>query len=242
MKSHFKRPDAAPSYALLRKELAALGEAMKLPERHFPPGRDFIHQGQVSPHAYLLDRGWVCIYHLMPNGNRHIVDFGIPGHIVGLRGLFQNRSDESFEALEPVVAHEVSRASIERASGSVPSLCETLIGEMAWDHGLVTAHLVNSTRREADSRLAHLMLELASRLQLVGLGEPNAFRCPLTQGHLADALGITPLHVSRVLRDLREADLLEFSNNEVRFLNRRRLVDLAEFDDSYLSSRESGVA
>ena len=99
---------------------------------------------------------------------------------------------------------------------------------------MVVEHLVNLGRRDADGRMAHFLLELGSRLALVGMGSQTGYDCPLTQYHLADALGLSPIHVNRVLKQLREAGLITFRHGRVTIHDHSRLVDLAEFDPAYL--------
>jgi CRP-like cAMP-binding protein len=82
--------------------------------------------------------------------------------------------------------------------------------------------------------MAHFLLELGSRLALVGMGGKEGYGCPLTQYHLADALGLSAVHVNRVLRKLRESGLVTFQDGLVTFGDIDRLVDLAEFDPAYL--------
>jgi CRP-like cAMP-binding protein len=82
--------------------------------------------------------------------------------------------------------------------------------------------------------MAHFLLELGSRLTLVGLGDNTGYDCPLTQYHLADALGLSAIHVNRTLRGLREKGLMTFREGRVQFEDRRRLVALAGFDPAYL--------
>ena len=95
-------------------------------------------------------------------------------------------------------------------------------------------HLVGLGRRDAIKRISHFLLELCTRLSLLGLGSTAGYDCPLTQYHLADALGLTSVHVNRVLRDLRQAELVSFRAGRVTFLDYEGLVDLAEFDPTYL--------
>ena len=82
--------------------------------------------------------------------------------------------------------------------------------------------------------MAHFLLELGSRLALVGIGSREGFDCPLTQYHLADTLGLSAVHVNRVLRQLREQGLVTFRDDRVTFHDFGALVELAEFDPAYL--------
>jgi CRP-like cAMP-binding protein len=99
---------------------------------------------------------------------------------------------------------------------------------------MVVEHLVNLGRRNAEERMAHFLLELGSRLSLVGIGDRSGYPCPLTQYHLADALGLSAVHVNRVLRHLREAGLVTFQKGQVTFEDVTRLKELAVFDTAYL--------
>ena len=104
----------------------------------------------------------------------------------------------------------------------------------ARDEAMVVEHLVGLGRRSATKRMAHLFLELGARLHIVGICSKEGFDCPLSQYLLADSLGLTAVHVNRVLRELRERKLLGFSKGHVEFLDFDGLVDLAGFDSDYL--------
>ena len=108
----------------------------------------------------------------------------------------------------------------------------------ARDEAIVAEHLVGMQRRSAAERLAHFLLELSARLSLVGQGTKDGYACPLTQYLLADALGLSAVHVNRVLRELREANLVDFHNGRVNFLDFNALVTLADFDDGYLDQAQ----
>ena len=99
---------------------------------------------------------------------------------------------------------------------------------------MTVEHLVNIGRRSAIQRMAHLILELCERLQLVGLATPNGFDCPLNQHALADALGLSAIHINRVLRQLRERGLVTLSGHRMLIHDSKALRDLAEYNSSYL--------
>ena len=99
---------------------------------------------------------------------------------------------------------------------------------------MVVEHLVGIGRRNALERTAHYLLELGARLKLVGFGDKTGFDCPLTQYHLADALGLSAVHANRVLRTLREDGLVTFQKGRVSFDNFKALSELAGFDPDYL--------
>ncbi len=202
--------------------------------RSFPVGRDMIHQGQTERTAYVLARGWVCSYKLLPGGTRQIVDFQIPGDFLGLRSVLFKTADHNIEPITEVEASEVTKSELTDTFGRSPRLATALLWAASRDEAMVVEHLINLGRRDALQRMAHFMLELGARLMLVGLGTKTGYECPLTQHLLSDALGLSAVHTNRVLRTLREEGLLTFRDGKVVFHDFDGLIALAEFDLSYL--------
>ncbi len=202
--------------------------------RSFVAGRDLVQQGQSDQAAYILSEGWVCSYKIQPDGTRQIVDFQIPGDFLGLRSVLLRTSDHSFEPITDVQAVEVQAGDLLEAFAKSPRLATAILWAASRDEAMVVEHLVDLGRRDADGRMAHFLLELGARLALVGMGHQTGYDCPLTQYHLADALGLSAVHVNRVLRQLREKGLVTFRNGKVMFDDRDRLVEFAGFDPEYL--------
>lgn len=219
--------------ALSDAELAVLA-SLHARRRTFTAGRDLVHQGQSSQAVYILASGWVCSYKIQSDGSRQIVDVQIPGDFLGLRSVLLRTSDHSFEPVTDIEAAEVFMADLLAAFADTPRLATAIFWAASRDEAMVVEHLVNVGHRDADARVAHFLLELASRLALVGMGSGDEYDCPLTQFHLADALGLSAVHVNRVLRQLREAGLVTFRNGRVSIHDHENLVDLAEFDTAYL--------
>jgi CRP-like cAMP-binding protein len=117
----------------------------------------------------------------------------------------------------PVEATEVRACDILDAFASSSRLATAVLWAASRDEAMVVEHLVDLGRRSAEERMGHFLLELGARLQLVGLGDARGFDCPLTQYHLADALGLSAVHVNRVLRHLREEGLVTFQKGRVVF-------------------------
>ena len=202
--------------------------------RRFPAGRDMIHQGQQKQSAFILAEGWVCSYTNMANGSRQIVGFKIPGDFLGLRTVLLRTSDHNVEPVTPVEASEISAADLLNIFEERPRLSTAVLWTASRDEAILVEHLVGLGRRNAAERTAHFLLELAARLKLVGLGTKDAYACPLSQYLMADALGLSSVHVNRVLRELREAGLVTFQNGMVTFHDFDGLVTFADFDRAYL--------
>ncbi|MBI1416908.1 MAG: helix-turn-helix domain-containing protein [Limimaricola sp.] len=219
--------------ALTEAEFAVLAE-LHTRRRTFVADRDVIYEGQSKQSAYILARGWACSYKLLPNGARQIVDFQIPGDFLGLRSVLFRIADHNVEPVTLVEASEVLVSDLIDAFSRTPRLATAVLWAASRDEAMVVEHLVNIGRRDAVERTAHFLLELGARLMLVGLGTKDGYDCPLSQYLLADALGLSAVHVNRSLRQLREKGLLTFRDGKVVFDDFDGLVALADFDQSYL--------
>ncbi|MBR2655579.1 MAG: Crp/Fnr family transcriptional regulator [Loktanella sp.] len=218
---------------LSETELAAL-DRLHGRRKVFAVGRDIVHQGQTAQSAYILAAGWACSYKIQSSGSRQIVDFQIPGDFLGLRSVLFRASDHNIEPVTRVEASEVVAKDLFETFNTTPRLATAVLWAASRDEAMVVEHLVGIGRRDAKERMAHFLLELGARLKLVGLGSVTGYACPLSQYLLADAMGLTAVHVNRVLRELREAGLVTFQQGQVVIHDLDGLVLLADFDKSYL--------
>jgi CRP-like cAMP-binding protein len=202
--------------------------------RTFVAGRDLVHQGRSDQAAYILISGWACSYKLLEDGQRQIVDFQIPGDFLGLRSVVLHISDHSVEPVTDIEVTEVHVSDLMKTFSDTPRLATAVLWAASRDEAMVVEHLINIGRREAEVRVAHFLLELSARLTLVGLGSKAGYACPLTQYLMADALGLSSVHVNRVLRKLREAGLVTFRDGFVTFDDYDRLATFADFEMTYL--------
>lgn len=202
--------------------------------RKFAVGVDMIHEGQTDQSAFVLASGWACSYKMLRSGARQIVNFQIPGDFLGLRSVLFRTSDHNVEPVTQVHASEVRHRDLIEAFSSTPRLATAVLWAASRDEAMVVEHLVDVGRRSATERTAHFMLELGARLRLVGMGEKTGFACPLSQYMLADSLGLSAVHVNRVLRELREEGLMTFQKGRVSFGDYEGMVRMAAFDHTYL--------
>lgn len=219
--------------ALSSEEMCAL-ERLHVRRKKFPAGRDMVHQGQINQSAYILASGWVCSYKILSGGTRQIVDFQIPGDFLGLRSVLFRTADHNVEPVTKVEASEIRANDLLETFSRTPRLATAVLWAASRDEAMVVEHLVGIGRRDAKERTAHFLLELGARLKLVGLGTNLTYDCPLSQNLMADALGLTAVHVNRVLRELREDGLLTFQHGLVTIHDLDGLVRLADFDKAYL--------
>ncbi len=219
--------------AFLPEDKAIL-DALQIRKRVFIKGSDITHEGQSPQSAYILRAGWACSYKLMRNGTRQVINFYVPGDLIGIRRLLLSSADDNLCAVTRVEVGEINVEDLVEAFDGNGRLAMSILWSTLRDEAILVQHLVDVGRRRPIDRVAHFFLELGSRLALLGLGTRSAYQCPLTQSLIADALGLTAVHFNRVLRQLRELKVMTFHEGWVRLLDCQRLERLADFDSSYL--------
>jgi CRP-like cAMP-binding protein len=198
-----------------------------LEEEHEPPLALFV-----------VRRGWAFASKLLPNGGRQVVDFLVAGDMIGGASAFLRSAQQTCEAVTELVLTEIPLDAVRRAARQSPPLLEMLATLLANDRVELTERLVDLGRRESLPRVARLLLELWRRLFIVGVATPSGYACPLSQYLIADAMGLTAIHVNRVLRELRETGLLTFRHGYVKFHDLDRLAQLAGFDLGSVRGRQ----
>ena len=222
---------------LSRAELVCL-EGLLAERVKIKRGKQLTHEGQTGHKVFVLHSGWACSFKILGNGNRQIISFPIAGDCVGLRSVLMRRADHSFSALTDAIVTPLDGTQYLECVTKFPRLGAALLWAASRDETMVVEHLVNIGRRSAIERTAHFLMELAERLNLVGLATEDEFKCPISQFDLADALGLTSIHINRVLRELREKQLLTMSRGIVRIHDLNGLRKLAGFQGGYLNARE----
>ena len=214
-------------------ELAGLA-ALEGQARLVAAGTELVHEREAGQRAFILQQGWAYCYKLLPDGGRQVIDFRVPGDFLGFRSVLLRTADHSAITVTEAVVAELAGQRMLDSFQELPRLGAAMLWAASRDEAMVVEHLVGIGRRNALARTAHLMVELGLRMQLVGLGDAGGFACPLNQYALADALGLTAIHVNRVLRQLRERKLLTFRDGRVEFHDLPRLRQLAGHHGGYL--------
>lgn len=171
-------------------------------------GKQLVQEGQTGHKVFVLQAGWACSYKNLADGGRQIISFPIAGDCVGLRSVLLKAADHSFEALTDTFISEVDGSRMLETFQEFPRVGVAILWAASRDEVMGVEHRVSVGRRRGIERTAYFFMELAERLRLVGLATETEFKCPLNQYVLADALGLGPIHVNRVLRRLRERNLL----------------------------------
>ena len=223
-----------------RDEAAALAE-LEAHRRPVAAGAELVHEREAGQRAYILQQGWACCYKLLPDGGRQVIDVRLPGDFVGLRSVLLRTADHSSAAVTAAVVAEVPARRMLATFHALPRLGAAILWAASRDEAMVVEHLVGVGRRDALARTAHFLVELGLRLRLVGLGSEAGYACPLNQYLLADALGLTAIHLNRTLRQLRERELVTFRDGEVTFHDLGRLRALAGHHGGYLDQGGGGL-
>lgn len=194
----------------------------------------FIRQQTPLQQCTLLLEGFVERFKDTPDGKRQILAIHVPGDFVDLHSYPLKRLEHSVAALTDVQVALFPHPAIRELTEKSATITELLWRSTMIDAAINREWIVSVGARGAAVRLAHLFCEMFIRLERAGLASGNVFALPLTQVDLADATGLTAVHANRMLRQLREDDLVAFRHGTVEVLDWQRLRAFAEFDPAYL--------
>ena len=197
--------------------------------------RDYVRLGDEVTCTYLVDAGISARYSQDRKGDRQASAIFLSGDI-SLDSVMLPDACCSLTALTDVELYCIPHDAVRHAFRASNTLAEALWRDMAVDASIARKWVLNISRHDATTRLAHFICEMALRSQATGR-QRDCFAFPVTQAHLADLLGLTPVHVNRVLRVLREAGLVEVDRTEVRILDWPGLAAAGQFEPAYLHIR-----
>ncbi len=193
-----------------------------------------VRAGDPLNHSTLLVEGFLCRYIDDRHGRRQLVAVHVPGDFVDLHGYPLRHLDHDIAALTPATVATVPHGALDRIVADQPELARKLWYSTLLDAATHRAWLFRLGRLNAEGRVAHFLCELNARLMAVGLSDGRRFAFGVTQTDLAEACGITNVHINRVLRSLREDGLCAFRSQTVDLLDLGNLARRGEFDPQYL--------
>lgn len=202
--------------------------------RQVGAGQTIIEQGERPDDVRLVLSGFAYRYKVLRDGKRQIVALLVPGDFCDLHVAILGAMDHGIAAMSLCTIADLSRATVLDLTEKYPRIGRALWWATLVDEAVLREWLVNIGRREAAPRMAHLFCELLVRLQAVGLADQASYPFPLTQVDLADALGLTPVHVNRTVQALRQAGLIVLKKRRLAIPDVRRLKAFCEFDPIYL--------
>jgi CRP-like cAMP-binding protein len=231
-------------FAPLSSDEMGLVRSLAETSEDLPTGTELIAEGQALDAPRLLMSGWACRYRVLPDGRRQIFEFMLPGDLYGLCHRPQAVALTAAVALTPVVIADASALSdaIVNKPERYPGLAAACYGTASLEEAYLLNQLVRVGRQTAYERTAHLILELHERLSVVGLADESSVPIPLTQEILADALGLSVVHLNRTLQQLRRNQLIEFKGGLVRLLQPDVLADIADFRAPRITQSQRAAA
>jgi CRP-like cAMP-binding protein len=206
--------------------------------RRMPARYDIARDGDEPSRSFLLLSGLVCRYKLVRKGKRQIFSFHTPGDIPDLQSLHLNKMDHSLCTLSKSTVAYIAHGDLHQIIGAFPRLGALFWRDTLIDAAIFREWMLGLGRRTGHQRIAHLLCEMSFRFKAIGLTHGHNYIFPVTQSDLADALGLTMVHVNRVLRSLREDKIVTIEREKVLIYDWERLIELADFETSYLHQKE----
>jgi CRP-like cAMP-binding protein len=202
--------------------------------------RDLISEGNKPRYIHLILDGWACRYKQLPDGRRQIVSLLVPGDFCDVNVGILKYMDHSIGAITRLKVAMIGPDEMSAISADHPRIAQAL----CWNELVMAAvqreWTLNLGLRSAYERLAHLLLELYMRLEVVGTAQNGRCDFPLTQNDLADATGLTSVHVNRTLQELRRDGLIELERKQLHILDLPGLIEVSMFNPNYLHLNHEG--
>jgi CRP-like cAMP-binding protein len=203
-------------------------------------GEDMISEGDPVDSVRFVLSGWLCRYKTLEDGRRQIVNFVFPGESCGAYAFLLSVMDHAVAAMTPVVYSEIKRARFESLVGGDRSLAEAFWCETLLNNAIQREWAINLGRRTALERVAHLFCEIFERLRPVGMVDGNSCIMPVTQMDLADATGLSVVHLNRTLQELRASGLIVLRERTLTINDLDALRSAALYSPSYLQAYRPG--
>lgn len=202
--------------------------------RSAPAGHYLVREGDHTTECCLLLGGYACRHKVTSDGGRQIVSFHMPGDILDLQHLLLTRADHNLQTITKAVFAWVPARMLKQVVQERPNVAEALWRDTLIDASVFREWVLNVGRRDAKSRVAHMLCEFAARREAAGLGDPERFELPMTQEHIADATGLTVVHVNRMLQALSSDGVIKRDGRLVEISDWDRMRRVADFDPLYL--------
>jgi len=202
--------------------------------KELPQGKVIVRSGVELSVCTLLIDGFICRYKDLNDGQRQIMELHVPGDFLDLHSFLLKRLEHNVGSMTPVRLALVPHDKVREITEAHPHLARMLWFSTLLDASIHRERILSVGRRSALARIAHMLCELYVRLEVVELTDGHSYRLPITQADIADAAGLTAVHVNRMLKQLRDQELVTFRNGLVTIHQWERLQQIAEFSAAYL--------
>ena len=193
-------------------------------------GATILLEESASPHLYTILEGWAFRHKQIEDGRRQVLNFALPGDLVGLQLAIMNEMQHTVTALTRARLCVFDRDKVWSVFTDNPALGFAMTWSAAREEQLLDGHLLSVGQRTARERAGYLALHLYERAAAVGYAADDVMQVPFSQAHFADALGITPVHLSRTLRKLRDDKLMAWREDSMTILDRAALERIAAYE------------
>lgn len=221
---------------LSQAELEDLAAATAGP-RKYPAKRDLIREGDRPGPVFIMLEGWACRYKILPSGTRQVLAYLMPGDSCDLHVGLLAEMDHSIQTVTPALIATIERVEMDAIMDRHRGIAKAMYMGQLIDEGTMRAWITSMGRRSSIERVAHLMCELYLRAHNIGLTAEPHFEMPLSQLLLADSLGMTPVHLNRVLKALRLSGAMTLQRGSLLITDPGKLIQIAGFDENYLHRR-----
>lgn len=232
---------AAPMSGLSEADWAALDE---LPVRRtfIARGKTLIREGEPVEHLSVLCQGWAMRCRRLDDERRQILDFALPGDVLGLHRDGGGASTSDVEAMTPCEVGEIERGALERLAERVPAIAFGMTRHLTRELALASDHVVRLGRMTAYERVCNFLLDIYARQHEIA-PVSRSVDFPITQTVVADALGLSVVHVNRQVMRLRREGLVTLNRRQLTVHHPMRLAELSGYRDRRFSvSREINLA
>jgi CRP-like cAMP-binding protein len=205
--------------------------------RSVGPRQDLIREGDKPGPVFVILDGWAFRYKILPSGTRQVLAFLMPGDSCDLHIGLLEEMDHSIQTVTKVSYVTVERVAMDDMMDRRRSIAKAMYVGQLVDEGIMRAWITSMGRRASAERVAHLMCELYLRARNIGLIEEAQLQVPLSQSLLADSLGMTAVHLNRVLKKLRVEGAMTLKRGSLTITDPSKLAQIAGFDENYLHRR-----
>jgi len=210
--------------------------------RRVPAGGHIIRDGDRPEYCSLLLSGFAYRYKITGEGARQIISIHMAGEFLDLQNGFLQLADHSVQTLTEAEIALIPSQVIEELALTRPAIGRTLWIDTLIDASIFREWVVNVGRRDSRARVAHILCEFSLRLEAAGLAKGHTYELPMTQEQLADAVGLTSVHVNRVLKQLGEQGLISRDKRRLVIEDWARLRDVGDFNERYLHHDATAMA
>lgn len=220
-----------PAFRPFSPEELGFVSSFKSGELAVDPRATILQEGTSSTHLFTVLQGWAFRYKTLPDGRRQLLNFALPGDFLGLQATLFHEMSHSVEALSQMLLCVFPRERLWELFEDYPSLAFDVTWLASREEQILDQNLLSVGRRTALERTAYLLLHLHSRASAVGLAPRGRFAPPITQQHLADALGLSIVHTNKTLKRLSDRRIISWKNRLLEILDVDALREIAYWEE-----------